>query len=297
VTVRQLAHRWAVPDLPDVASESARSPETASQPLLELNGATVMRRGVPILDSVTLSIAAGENSAIVGPNGSGKSTLIKLLTCEIYPLQRPDGVPPVLLFGRSRWNVAELRSLMGIITADLHNRFVRGSSMGHVSALDAVVSGFFASELLFFHHQVTVEMRQRATMALDRVDGGGLAAKRMHEMSTGEVRRVLIARALVNEPRLLVLDEPTTGLDLVARRDFLAQLRRLGRSGTTLVLVTHHVEEIVPEIGRVILLGDGRVKADGTPGEVLTAERLAPVYGSRLAINRVGGHFEMRLDD
>ncbi|MEX2571214.1 MAG: ATP-binding cassette domain-containing protein [Gemmatimonadota bacterium] len=265
-------------------------------PLLELNEATVVRNGVPILDRVTLSIARGEHTAILGPNGSGKSTLIKLLTCQIYPLGSDTGVQPVRIFGRARWNVTELRSRMGIISPELHQRFVAGSSMGRVTGLEAVVAAFFASEVLFFHHQVDAGMRRVASAALDRIAAGGLASKRMHEMSTGEVRRVLIARALVHDPDVLVLDEPTTGLDLVARREFLMQLRGLARAGTTLVLITHHVEEVVPEIGRVILLSEGRVAADGGTADVLRSEPLSRVFGSPVRLERVRERYEMRLD-
>ncbi|MQA89688.1 MAG: ATP-binding cassette domain-containing protein [Gemmatimonas sp.] len=282
-------------DLAAVLRDSPLTESDGRRPFLELDEATVIRNGLPILDRVSLSVSAGENTAIVGPNGSGKSTLIKLLTYQIYPVARADGRPPVRIFGRHRWNVTELRSRMGIITADLHHRFVSGSSMGHVTGLEAVVAGFLASEVLFFHHEVTAEMRQRAAAALDRVDGSRLGKKRMHEMSTGEVRRVLVARALVHEPELLVLDEPTTGLDLIARHEFLSQLRRLAASETTLVLVTHHVEEIIPEIERVVLLCEGRVAADDPTDDVLTPERLGSVYGSDVAVQRVGDRYEMTL--
>src|SRR5690606_19957762 len=133
--------------------------------------------------------------------------------------------------------------------------------------------------------------------SLERVGGSGLAEKRMNEMSTGEVRRVLVARALVHDPQLLILDEPTTGLDLVARDVFLSDVRRLARSGTTLVVVTHHVEEIVPEIRKVVLLSAGRIVAHGAPEEVLTADSLTAAYGSPVQLRSVGPRYEMSLAD
>lgn len=265
--------------------------------LIELRQATVVRGGAPILDGVTLSIAPGEHTVVLGPNGSGKSTLIKLLTCQIYPLPRREGPPPVRIFGRDRWNIAELRSRMGIISADLQHRFVVGSSLGRVTGLDAVISGFLSSEVVFRHHEVTAAMMESARASLERVGGSGLAEKRMNEMSTGEVRRVLVARALVHDPQLLILDEPTTGLDLVARDVFLSDVRRLARSGTTLVVVTHHVEEIVPEIRKVVLLSAGRIVAHGAPEEVLTADSLTAAYGSPVQLRSVGPRYEMSLAD
>jgi iron complex transport system ATP-binding protein len=267
---------------------------TPGEPLLQLSRATVVRQGRPVLEDLSLTLRQGENTAIVGPNGSGKSTLIQLLTGQLYPLAR-DEEPPILLFGRPRWNLAELRSRLGIVSADYHLRFVGGSSLGHVTGSEAVIASFFASEILFLHHRVTEEMRSRAEAALSRIEAAHLADTRMHEMSTGEVRRVLIARALVHHPQVLVLDEPTTGLDLVARGEFLHLIRRLAREGTTLILVTHHVEEIIPEVGRVILLRDGRISADGPPSASLTSESLSLAFSAQLELERFGGSFRAGL--
>src|SRR5690606_1749014 len=183
----------------------------------------------------------------------------------------------------------------GIVSPDLQQRFVNGSATGHLRALEAVVSGFFASEMLFLHHRVTESMRARARRALERIAAAHLADRPVNEMSTGEARRVLIARALVNEPRVLVLDEPTTGLDLVARSEFLSDLRRIAADGTTLLLITHHVEEILPEIERVLLLREGRVVADGRKEEVLTSERLSGAFGHPLEVHREGEEYRLGI--
>jgi iron complex transport system ATP-binding protein len=268
----------------------------AEPPLLDLQDATVVLGGTRILDRLTLRIAAGEHTAILGPNGAGKSTFIKLLTLQQYPLPAANGTPPIRVMGRELWDVFALRSQMGIVSPDLHDRFVHGNSNGTISGLEAVLSGFFASQGVFAHQQVTDAMRQAAGGALARVGATHLAGAALDTMSTGEARRVLIARALVHNPRALVLDEPTRGLDLVARHEFLERIRVIAQQGTTILLVTHHVDEIIPEIGRVILLQRGRVAADGAKYAVLTAAELSRTFDAPLTVEQAGGYYHVRVD-
>jgi iron complex transport system ATP-binding protein len=270
--------------------------------LLELNAASVILGGTRVLDRLTLSIAVGEHTAILGPNGAGKSTLIKLLTLQQYPAvegraaNRGSGdLPPIRVFGQDRWDVFALRSKLGIVSADLHDRFVHGNSNGVLTGLDAVVSGFFATHGIFAHQRVTEAMRRRAIEALERVDAVRLAAATLDTMSTGEARRVLIARALVHHPVALVLDEPTRGLDLVSRHHFMERVRAIARQGTTILLVTHHVEEIVPEIARVVLLRHGRIACDGPKTSVLTSERLSHAFDAPLVAEENDGYVHVRV--
>jgi iron complex transport system ATP-binding protein len=267
----------------------------AAQPLLELCDATVVLGGRRVLDGLTLAIAVGEHTAVLGPNGAGKSTFIKLLALEQYPLPTGNGTAPIQVMGRDRWDVFALRSLLGIVSADLHDRFVHGNSNGVISGLDAVLSGFFASQGVFAHQRVTASMRGSAQEALDRVGAGHLASATLDTMSTGEARRVLIARALVHQPQALVLDEPTRGLDLVARHQFMERVRAVAKQGTTIILVTHHVDEIIPEIERVILLQQGRVAADGPKPRVLTAERLGAAFAAPLVVDEAAGYYHVRV--
>jgi iron complex transport system ATP-binding protein len=266
----------------------------SAQPLLQLSNAVLFRGDVRVLEGLTLTIAQGEHTAIVGPNGAGKSSLIRLLTVDSYPLAPEDGVPPVRIFGRDRWDVSELRSRLGIVSPDLHTTFTGGTWVGKVSGHEAVLSGFFASQALFEHHVVTPEMERLAGEALARVDASHLASKRLNRMSTGEARRVLIARALVTIPAALVLDEPTMGLDVVARHRFMERVRDIARGGTTIILVTQHIDEIFPEIGRVVLLERGRIAADGPKAEVIRGSRLGEVFGAPLVVDEVGGYFHVR---
>ncbi len=245
-------------------------------PLLDLRGVTVLRRGRRALDGVTLRIGAGENAAILGPNGSGKSTLLKLLTRELYPVAT-GGAAPLRILGRERWDLFELRRRLGIVSMELQADFARD-----LPGLDAVVSGFFGSLGTWSRQRVRPEMLRRARQALRTAEVLHLADRPMTEMSTGEVRRVLLARALVHRPGALVLDEPTSSLDLKAARDLRATLRRLARRGTSLLLVTHDVEDVVPEIGRVVLLKGGRVFRDGPRAEVLTAPALSALFGTTI---------------
>jgi iron complex transport system ATP-binding protein len=260
-------------------------------PVLELVDATVVKDGVRVLDGLTLAIRAGEHTAIVGPNGAGKTTLINLLTADERALACPGAPPAVRVFGSERWNVFELRSRIGIVSTDLHQRLVSGNSFGPVTGEDAVLSGLFGTRGVLKYVTVTTAMRQRAADALARVEAAHLASKTLDRMSTGEARRILIARALVTEPQALVLDEPSAGLDLVARQRFLDAIARIADEGTTIVLVTHHIEEILPTIGRVVLLDRGRVAAAGPKHAVLTAARLSAVYGAPIALQEARGYY------
>jgi iron complex transport system ATP-binding protein len=265
-----------------------------SAPVLELVNATVVKADRPVLDGLTLAIQAGEHTAIVGPNGAGKSILVRLLTHEDRAVLPGDGVSPVRVFGSDRWDVFELRSQLGIVSADLHQRLVGGNSEGRITAEAAVLSAFFASDGILRYSVVTDEMRRRAAEALGRMGVPHFGRRWLDEMSSGEARRVLLARALVTAPRALVLDEPTTGLDLVARHDFMERVRQIAREGTTVILITHHIDEIIPEIQRVVLLRQGRVMAAGPKRSTLTAERLAELFNAPVSLEENDGYFYAR---
>ena len=259
--------------------------------LLEIRNATCVKGATRAVDGLSLTIQDGQHTAILGPNGAGKTTLLNLLTFEDRPLMNPGDEPRVCVFGRHNWPVFELRTMIGIVSANLHGRFVTGHSSGLVTGEDAVVSGFFATQGMLLYVEVTDSMRAAARDALARVEAMHLAAKTLNEMSTGEARRVLIARALVTKPRALILDEPTTGLDVVARHRFLEAVRRLAQTGTTVILITHHVEEIIPEIDHVVLLERGRVSSEGPKADMLTSARLSPVFGAPITVTSTNGYF------
>jgi iron complex transport system ATP-binding protein len=262
--------------------------------LVELVDATLIRGGTRVLDGVSLRIGRGEHTAILGPNGSGKSSLIRMLTLEDRPLRR-NGQPSLRLFGRDRFDVEEVRRRLGIVTGDLDSTFGLGTSGGRVKALQVAASGFLGSQGVFAHQDVTAGMWDDARAALQRVEAAHLSDRHLNELSTGERRRVLIARALVTRPDALVLDEPTSGLDIVARHQFLDAMNRLSQEGTTVILVTHHVEEILPDTRQVALIRCGRIDFTGPPSEALTAARLSSLFDVPLTVERAGEYFHVRM--
>jgi iron complex transport system ATP-binding protein len=243
-----------------------------SPPLLDLQNVTVVRGERAGLRNVTLRIAAGERVCILGPNGSGKSTLIKTITRECYPLVE-EGARMAIL-GEERWNVADLRTRLGIVSPD-----TLAACTSPATARDVVLSGFFSSTRIFPHHDVSPARIARADAALARLGVAHLASRRVVEMSSGEAKRTLIARALVHAPQALLFDEPGTSLDFAAHAEVKRAMRELASTPLGLVLVTHDVSEIIPEIERVVLLREGRVFADGPRGTVLTEANVAELFG------------------
>ena len=260
-------------------------PDTAPPPLVELDAASVLRGDRRALDGVSLRLPQGRHTALLGPNGCGKSTLLQLVTRQLYPLAHDDGRPAVRLLGAHLWDVREIRARLGIVTGAMHDAL---ATLPELQVEDVVLGAFDARLAPLPAGEATPAMRAQAAAALARVEAGHLAGRDYATLSTGEARRVLIARALVHGPSALLLDEPTTGLDPVARHRLLQSLRVLAREGTTLLLATHHLEELVPEIGHVVLLRAGRVVADGPRDEVLTAERLSQAFDAPLSLDAHG---------
>ncbi|QYZ78478.1 ATP-binding cassette domain-containing protein [Methanofollis formosanus] len=254
-----------------------------SPPLLDFANLTVMRGDKKVIDSLSLTVDAGEHLAILGPNGAGKSSLIRTITREYYPLAEEDRRFRIL--GQEVWDVSGLRSMLGIVSSDLQSVFSR-----EITGREVVLSGFFASVGLY-HHAVTAAMEERADEVLGFLEVEHLGNRPMTEMSTGEARRFLIGRALVHDPQALVLDEPTTGLDLHALHHFRSVLRKIACSGTGVIMVTHHLHDIIPEIARVVMMKDGRVYGDGPKEEVLTDEVIGGLFDVPVHIREEGGWY------
>jgi iron complex transport system ATP-binding protein len=243
-----------------------------------------VQRGLQVaLDDVSLRIPRGQHVAIVGPNGSGKSTLLKLVTRELYPLYRPES--RLAIFGRSVWDVFELRSQLGIVSPDMLSELARG-----ITGWDLIVSSFFTAVGLW-QHQPTLEMIRRAREAVRQLQIESVVDRSLDAMSSGEARRCLLARALVHRPHTLLLDEPTTSLDLPGRRDFLAILSGLADAGHSIVLITHHTGEVLPQIERVVLLRQGQIFRDGPKAEVLRSKVLSELFGTPITVGEKDGYY------
>jgi len=255
-------------------------------PLIEIHNATIWRGTTRVFDDLTLSIQQHERVAILGPNGSGKTTLLKTINRELYPVVA-DG-SWIRILGRENWNVWDLRRHIGVVSHDLQNRYSPATT-----ALEVVVSGFYSS--IGVHgtlaNLVSREQVQKARETLRILGIASLHGTALRSMSTGQQRRCLLGRALVHEPQTLILDEPTVGLDFAASFDYLDRIRDLSDSGHNIVLVTHHLNEIPPEVERVIVLQDGAVVADGEKTAVLNSEFLSSVYETRIRVTELDGYF------
>jgi iron complex transport system ATP-binding protein len=256
---------------------------SSKPPLLALSHVTVMRGEHPALQDITLRVDSGEHVCILGPNGCGKSTLIKTITRECYPLANKGS--SISILGRERWNIFELRSLLGIVSPDL-----LASCTGDATGRDVVLSGFFSSTRIFPHHAPNPELLEKTEAALTRLGIAHLAERPVAQMSSGEAKRTLIARALVHEPQTLLFDEPSNALDIGAQMQLRDTMRQLAKGGLGILLVTHHVSEIIPEIERVVLLREGRVMADGAKDQILTADQLSSLFNTKVELARRDGY-------
>lgn len=245
-----------------------------------------MRGEKAALQNLSLRIRGHERLAILGPNGCGKSTLIKTITRECYPLAQ-DGSSMTIL-GQERWDVFELRSLLGVVSNDLMS-----TCTGNASGRDVVLSGFFSSVRIFPHHEVEAKQLALAHTAMADLQIAHLADRPVREMSSGEARRVLIARAFVHKPRALLFDEPSNSLDVAARHCLRQTMSSLAGTGMGIILVTHDLADLIPEIDRVLLMSKGQIVADGPKEQMLQPQRLENLFGIKLQVARHDGYYHL----
>jgi iron complex transport system ATP-binding protein len=255
----------------------------AAPPYLDLQAVEAWLGPRRVFEDLTLQLHPGEHTVVLGPNGSGKSSLIRLLSRELYPVVKPGS--RLRIFGSSTVNLWELRRRIGLVSQDLQAGYV-----GAVSAADVVLSGFFGSVGIGRSQQPSAAQRRRVAELMRELGLGDLAGRPYAQLSDGQRRRLLLARALVHDPEVLVLDEPTNGLDLRAQHQLLALLRGLTRSGTTLLLATHRIEAILPEISRCVLLRAGRVVGDGSTTDLLQDAPLSALFETPLRVCSANGY-------
>jgi iron complex transport system ATP-binding protein len=254
-------------------------------PVLEIARAEVFRGETRVFADLSLTIPAGRHTTILGPNGAGKTTLLKLVTRELYPVDRPGTV--LRLLGQADWNVWDLRARLGLVSHDLHNEY-----LAYVRGRDVVLSGLYASIGLYDAQVFSAEDRKRADETMAFLGITALADRPYGTLSTGEQRRCLLGRALINRPDTLILDEPTGGLDLQACFQYLSLVRRLMAEGRTVLLVTHHLHEIPPEIDEVVLLKAGAIVEQGRKAALLTSERISALFETPVRVLEANGWYQ-----
>ena len=257
---------------------------------LELRNVSVVRDGKYILSSVDLDIRQGENVVIIGANGSGKTTLMKLLRGDIYPYYDEENPATMRIFGLDRWNLFDIRRRMGVVSMDLQNMF-----RPETTVFEVICSGFFNSMDVFRDMEVTPQMRDDVYSAAVTMGIEDLLARDIEHLSLGEMRRALIARALVTGPSLLVLDEPMTGLDIVMKSKFRRMFDILIEQGVCIVMITHDLSDIPSSVRRVIGMKDGKVYIDGSKEEVLTDKIISEIYGEEIRVSEDCGSYQMSL--
>ena len=258
----------------------------AEPPLIDIRNATIWRGATKVFDQLSLTIAQHERVAILGPNGSGKTTLLKTINRELYPVVA-DGAW-VKILGRDRWNVWDLRRHIGVVSHDLQQRY-----RPTTTALEVVVSGYLSSIGVhgLLGDRIKDEQIAAARTVLEELGIEALADTPLNSMSTGQQRRCLLGRALVHRPETLIFDEPTTGLDFAASFDYLGRVRALAQEGCNIVIVSHHLDEIPPEVERVVVLEEGGIAADGPKDAVLEPGLLSEVYGTDIRVAKVDGYY------
>lgn len=239
----------------------------------------VVRAGVPILSVESFALAEGEHLALLGPNGSGKSTFVKLITREVLPLHRD--APAVLFRGSARTTLAEVKRVLGVVSSTMQDQ-----ASVHLPAIDIVAGGWYGSLGIPSRAVDADDARQRAVDALAVLGIEELAGRDIMTLSTGQARRVLIARALMHNPDVLVFDEPCTGLDPEGMYHVRRSMRTLAGAGKTIVLVTHYPEDIIPEIERLVLIKQGKVFADGKKEDLLTDDLVSSLYDVPLRVEQ-----------
>ena len=253
-----------------------------STPLIEMQNVRVKYGPQEVFSGLTLTLPSDRSSAVIGPNGSGKSTLLKLIFRDHYPVQSENSYFRVL--GQKTFQRDKLRMRMGLVSHDLQSRVDPESTV-----LQVVVSQYYSSLTTYRHQTYSKEQIDTARHYLDSVGIGHLSSHLFASISTGEQRRTLLARSLIHSPEYLILDEPTAGLDIKAANQYLETVSGLVASGKKIVLVTHHLEEIVPDIAWFVFLKKGQLIDEGERRELLTDDKISSLFDIDIRLNEDNG--------
>lgn len=270
---------------PSTPPVKERSATVLSRSILDIQHATVYRGDTCVFLDFSFALHEGEHAAIVGPNGAGKSTLLKLLAGGVHPL--PLDETRISLFGEEGGNVWDVRKRIGIVSHDLQRDYLICAE-----GLNVILSGYYASNDTYGYQEFTKAQVARAHEVMKELGIESLAGRRFGHLSTGEQRRFLLGRALVHDPLMLVLDEPTSGLDVKACFQYLDLLRAQISKGKTVLLVTHHLHEIPPEIERVVLLKEGKIVADGRKADLLINQRISNLFDCPVSLAQANGWYQ-----
>lgn len=244
-----------------------------------------MRGSNLALKNLSLSIETNQSLAILGPNGSGKTSLLKLIAREIYPLDSNGSHLKIL--GAEHFDIRDYRRQLGVVSSELQQKYER-----ETPGLEVVISGFFDSNSLWQHFKIEPNQVEMARQIMAELGIADLEDRPFGNLSTGQQARLLLARAMVHRPNTLILDEPTAGLDYQASFQYLELMRSLFREGTSIIVVTHHVHEIPPEIDRIVLLQKGQLFADGKKKDIMTTENLSQLFGTPMQLTETQGYFQ-----
>lgn len=245
--------------------------------------------GRPVMEELNLRLRIGESTTILGPNGSGKSTLVKLIDRNLYPVVKPNA--SLKLFGGTTVHLQDLRRRLGVVSSELESRL-----MPQISAFEAVLSSFFGATRLGRDQHPSANQVERGERLMLRLALDEISDKPFGHLSDGQRRRLMIARALIHEPQVLVLDEPSRALDLKACHQLMQTLRQLCQAGTTVVQVTHRIDTIIPEMERVLFLNGGQIVGDGAPAAMLTSAKLSALFDTPLRVVEANGYRQVLPD-
>lgn len=246
--------------------------------IVEIFNTSVIKNDFKLLDSISLIIKKGEHSAIIGPNGSGKTSLLKLITKDYYPVFNGKN-SYVRIFEKNNLDIFQLRKKIGIISDNLQNAY-NFRCIGR----NVILSGFFGSVGIYEYQEITEKMIQKTDEILDFLEIGHLSQKKLDEMSSGEVNRFFVGRALVNDPEVLILDEPTTNLDIKSTDIFLSYIQKITKKEKSIIMATHNLHDIIPEIESVIMMKNGKIFKNGRKEELLTSENMSGLFDCRINV-------------